>query len=167
MATPALVSLEEYLSTSYEDGDREYVDGEVLERNLGEIDHSDLQTSSIVYLRTRFRHLVWVGAEVRVQVKTRRFRVPDVAVVLGSKPEGRVITAPPFIVIEVLSPEDRADRVQLKIADYLEFGVAHIWVLDPETKTAVAYTRNGVTPLWSGSLLTSNPEIELPLSELF
>jgi hypothetical protein len=42
MPEPAtLISVEEYLSTSYEDGDREYLDGEVLERNI-ELPLSDL-----------------------------------------------------------------------------------------------------------------------------
>jgi Uma2 family endonuclease len=93
--------------------------------------------------------------------------VPDVTVVLGPKPSGSIVTSPPFIVIEVLSPEDRADRVQTKIADYLEFGVPNVWVLDPETKSAIAYTREGVIPVSEGSLRTANPVIELPLSELF
>jgi len=43
MATGTLVSVEEYLNTSYSP-DCDYVDGEVLERNLGEREHSELQT---------------------------------------------------------------------------------------------------------------------------
>ena len=43
MKATMLVPVEEYLRTSYRP-DRDYVDGEVLERNLGEHDHSDLQT---------------------------------------------------------------------------------------------------------------------------
>ena len=35
MNTGALVSVEEYLHTSYPDGDREYVDGRIVERNMG------------------------------------------------------------------------------------------------------------------------------------
>jgi hypothetical protein len=42
MATGSLVSVHEYLSTSYRP-DCDYVDGVVLERNLGETDHSLLQ----------------------------------------------------------------------------------------------------------------------------
>src|SRR5271166_821602 len=40
MAT-MLVSVDRYLCTSYPDGDREYVDGEIVERNGGEIDLGD------------------------------------------------------------------------------------------------------------------------------
>ena len=43
MSTVAVVSIEEYLSTSYRP-DCDYVDGEVRERNLGEYPHSNLQS---------------------------------------------------------------------------------------------------------------------------
>jgi Uma2 family endonuclease len=167
MGTATLTSVQQYLAMSFEDGDREYVDGEILERNLGEIDHSDLQGSIYFYLRAHYKHLVWIGPEVRVQVKARRFRVPDVTVMLGLKPEGRTIQNPPFIVIEVLLPEDRADRMQTKITDYLEFGVLNVWVLDPQSRTAVAYTPHGVVAVTDGMLRTGDPLIELPLTELF
>ena len=42
MATSALISVAEYLSTSYRP-DCDYVDGEVQERNLGEYDHGKPQ----------------------------------------------------------------------------------------------------------------------------
>jgi Uma2 family endonuclease len=167
MAKAALVSVEEYLHTSYEDGDREYVDGEVQERNLGEVDHSDLQTLLAIYLGSQYRGLLWIGVEVRVQVKARRFRVPDVTIVFGPKPGTRIVQEPPFIVVEVLSTEDRAARVQEKIADYIEFGVPNIWVLDPKKRTAVAYTREGIFPVFEGVLRATSPLVEVPMSELF
>ena len=42
MRTAALVSLEEYLATSYHP-DCDYVDGMLTERNVGQKDHSKLQ----------------------------------------------------------------------------------------------------------------------------
>ena len=162
-----MTTIEEYLSTSYEDGDREYVKGELLDRNVGEVQHSHAVGSSGYHLHSCYRGLAWVGFSVRVRVNDRSVRVPDVTVVLGAKPTGRIITLPPFIVIEVLSPEDRAYRIQEKITDYLGFGVKNIWVIDPETKTAVSYTQTGIVSISEGSLRTSDPEIELRLSELF
>ena len=38
-----LATVEDYLNTSYPDGDREYLDGAVVERNVGTPDHSALQ----------------------------------------------------------------------------------------------------------------------------
>ena len=51
-----------------------------VERNVGEIDHSDWQTAIAAYLRAHYSD-VWAGVEVRVQVRPTRFPVPDVTVV--------------------------------------------------------------------------------------
>ena len=63
MAIATLIPVEEYLHTSYEDGDREYVNGEVIERTLGDIDHTDLQSSASAYLRSHYKGLVWSGSK--------------------------------------------------------------------------------------------------------
>ena len=52
MASRTLISVEEYLRTSYRP-DCDYVDVEVLERNVGETDHSWLQTMLSAYLVAR------------------------------------------------------------------------------------------------------------------
>src|SRR5437763_15388311 len=109
MASRTLISVEEYLRTSYRP-DCDYVDGEVLERNLGEYDHSSTQKKLIVYFG--HREQTWgieVVPEQRVQVKPGRFRIPDVCVVLGRATE-QIFTKPPFLCIEVLSPDDRMSR---------------------------------------------------------
>ncbi|MCU1258680.1 MAG: hypothetical protein JWO80_1565 [Bryobacterales bacterium] len=167
MAISTAVSVADYLATSYEDGDREYVDGEVLERHVGELDHGNVQGNIYFYLRMKYEHLIWAGPEIRVQVKPSRFRVPDVTVMLGRKPSGAIIVQPPFIAIEVLSREDRAVDLQAKIQDYLEFGVVYVWVLNPITCTAATYTPNGVVSHRDGVLRTENPEIVVPLSSIF
>jgi len=165
-STTILVPVEEYLRTSFQDGDREYVDGRIVERNVGEIGHSDLQTSIAFYLRTHY-HNIWCGVEVRVQVRPTRFRVPDVTVVLGPKPAGRIIVTPPLLVVEVLSADDRAAELQEKIDDYLAFGIPCVWVVNPETRRAYIYTAEGMREAVGGVLRVSNPEIVVPLDELF
>lgn len=165
MSAGTAISVEEYLRTSYQDGDREYVDGQIVERNVGEIDHGDLQTSIALYLRERYKDY-WTAVEVRVQVKTTRFRVPDVSLVLGPRPRGRIITSPPFLVVEVLSPDDRAEYMEEKIADYLEFGVKYVWVVNPRTGRGHIHTAEGSREAKDGVLRTSDPAIELPLAEV-
>src|SRR5260370_19525319 len=123
MPSRTLVSVEEYLHTSYRP-DCDYVDGEIVERNLGELDHSDLKSEIVAYFRARKRRPgIYAFAEQRVQVSSRRFRIPDVCVVAGSKPTEQIFTAPPLIAIEVLSKDDRMAYMQEKIDDYLNFGV--------------------------------------------
>src|SRR5579864_5054858 len=106
MPAGTLVSVEEYLSTSY-DPDCDYVDGEVLERNLGEQDHSRLQGVLYAYLFNREKQWgIYVFPEQRVQVSRARFRVSDIYAVAGSRPIEQIFTQPPFLCIEILSPED-------------------------------------------------------------
>jgi Uma2 family endonuclease len=165
MRTAAGVSVEEYLKTSYEP-DCEYVDGEVIERNVGEIDHGGLQLIIGWWLKSRAKQLgIYAFSDTRVQVAPTRFRVPDV-VVATHRPRGRIFREPPFLCIEILSPEDRVSRTEEKIDDYLRFGVAYVWLIDPRQKRAWSYTRDGRQDAVS-ALTTSEPRIELPIAELF
>lgn len=130
-----MVSVEEYLNTPY-DPDCEYVDGELVERNWGEIDHSCLHGSASGWLSSRRKQFaIHVFLSVRTQVGPTRFRIPDIAVTTH-KPKGRILGEPPLLCIEVLSPEDRVSRMEQKIDDYLNFGVSYIWLIDPRKKLA-------------------------------
>lgn len=103
MPAGMLISVSEYLSTSY-DPDCDYVDGEVLERKVGELDHSRLQTVLLAYFFNRETQWgIYVIAEQRVQVSGTRFRVPEVCVVAGHKPNEQILTKPPLLCIEILS----------------------------------------------------------------
>src|SRR5579864_5517407 len=119
MATGTLVSVEEYLSTSYRP-DREYIDGVLLERNLGEWDHGNLQSAFIIFFYAqRKRWNVVAALEQRAQVKPTRFRIPDVCIVFGPGPYPQIVTKPPFICIEILSKDDTFDSMDERVDDYL------------------------------------------------
>lgn len=115
MPTAVLVPVSEYLEQTY-NPDCEYIEGILHERNVGEISHSDAQSAVNAYARHQIQGF-WSGVEVRVQIKADRYRIPDVTVVRGGKPSGRIITAPPEVVVEVLSPDDRAVDIMDKIDD--------------------------------------------------
>jgi Uma2 family endonuclease len=165
MTTATGVSVEEYLNTSY-DPDCEYVDGEVLERNMGEPDHAGLQGLILMWLGALEKQLgIYVWPEMRVQVAPTRFRVPDIAVTTW-KVKGRFLRQAPLLCVEVLSPEDRASRVEIRIDDYLKFGVPHVWMIDPRRRVAWSYTRDARREAVS-VLTTREPRIELPIADLF
>src|SRR5205807_5449888 len=72
-----------YLHDALPISDCDYVDGEVLERNWGERDHSWVQgivTAHFVVRRKEWK--ISVLPEMRVQVKPTRFRIPDICIVL-------------------------------------------------------------------------------------
>ncbi len=166
MSVVTTVPLSEYLNTSYRP-DCDYIDGELLERNVGEWDHSRLQALLTgCFLRLEKKLSILVVTEQRVQVKATRFRIPDVAVVFGPRPESGIVVRPPFLCIEVLSPEDRFTQVREKVADFLEFGVQYVWVIDPSTMFATVYTPDGVREVKDGILTTANPDITVNLNEL-
>ena len=81
--------------------------------------------------------------EQRVQVKARRFRVPDILVLTGP-PTGPIIKEPPFLCIEILSPSDRMAEMQERIDDYLDFGVRYVWLINPRKRRAFIYSSEGV-----------------------
>lgn len=78
MSTAALVSVSEYLNTSYRP-DQEMLDGRLIERNVGEYDHSNLQGALVAWMRHRqHESKIRVLPEQRIRVSATRFRVPDV-----------------------------------------------------------------------------------------
>jgi Uma2 family endonuclease len=131
-----LVSVNEYLNTSYRP-DREMLDGCLLERNLGEYDHSNLQGAMVAWLRQRQHEWnIRVLPEQRIRVATNRFRVPDICVIWRDQELEPVFTRPPLLCIEVLSRDDTLRSMQERVDDYRAFGVLHIWVLDPVKRRA-------------------------------
>jgi Uma2 family endonuclease len=165
MATATQVSVEEYLRTSYEP-DREYVDGEVLDRNVGEKGHSKVQWRLLFYLKPRESQWdVFVLHEWRLRLGERHYRVPDVCIVAGPEPAEEVLSTPPLVCIEILSPEDRMSRMKKKASSYLASGVRYVWILDPKTKQAFVYDGNGMREVRDGVIRAEH--IEVPLSEIF
>jgi Uma2 family endonuclease len=161
------VTVEEYLHTSYRP-DCDYVDGRVEERNLGEHDHGFLQAFlSALFTNNRTAWQVRTVTEVRTQVKGARFRVPDVSVLRADAPRDAIIRHPQLIAIEILSPEDRLNRLQEKVDDYLEFGVENIWIIDPETRKAWTADASGFHLAQNGELTVPGTLICVVLSKLF
>jgi len=166
MRPATLVPVEEYLTTSYE-VDCDYVEGALVERNVGERYHGLLEGEIYSYFRARRAEWsVYPFIEQRIQISSRRFRVADVCLVAG-KPVEQIFTKPPLVVVEILSPEDRMSRMLARIDDYLNFGVRYVWVIDSVSRRAHAYTAQGSQEVKDGILRTENPAIELRLGEIF
>ncbi len=166
MSTKVLMDVGEYLRTSFDGADCEYLDGKVVERNMGELPHGDVQFTLARLIWQAGRPLgVRVVTEVRIQISPTRYRIPDVSVWLAGDIGAGIPTKPPFLAIEVLSPEDRMTRIQRKIAEYLSIGVAWIWVVDPIEKNAICFSQSNPAGALTEMLRTDNPIIEIPLAK--
>lgn len=172
MSTKALMCVEEYLRTSFEGSDCEYLDGEIVERNMGELPHGDVQIVLATLLRRLRPQLgIRVVPEIRIQIHARRYRVADIAVWRDDNVGTGIPTAPPFLVVEILSPEDRPEdgmvRMLPKIQEYLGIGVEWAWIVDPREKGALCYSKKNPAGEVCEILHTENPVIEIPLDRAF
>ena len=116
-----LWTVREYLSTSWSP-DREFVDGRIEERNLGEKEHSLIQRYlTFLFMLKRAEWDVEVFPELRTQVAATNFRVPDVLVVRKGEAFDRYLTHPPLI-------EDIANQRNNRIT----VTTSNQFLLDPE-----------------------------------
>jgi Uma2 family endonuclease len=167
MASKLLMSVEEYLHTSFEAADCEYVDGEIVERNMGQTLHGTIQLwlgHMLLVLSTKLG--IRSAVEVRIRISASRYRIPDISVWRAETDIGEEIPkAPPFLAIEILSPDDRAIRMLEKIQEYFAAGVEWVWIIDPYERKAMICSHSNPAPQTSDVLRTENPAIEIALSE--
>ncbi len=146
------VPVDEYLSSVY-DPDVDFVEGELEDRHVGDEDHARLQQRVAQPLESG----QWaVTSGTRIRISPTRYRVPDVCVYERGAP---------WIVIEVLSPEDRMSRMQRKIEDYYTAGCPNIWLLDPWLRKA--YRFDGTAMVEVSRLASYEGRVSLSLPLLF
>jgi Uma2 family endonuclease len=170
------VSTEEYLSNpDYEKF--EYIDGHVVERNVGNELHCDIQAAFVeslrVYLRQQSAGKVYPEVRCRITARgSQRFYQPDVGVVLGPRRRGvAYIEHSPDIVIEIQSPCDSVPALLRKAKDYLGDGCRLVWLVLPDDRAVLAYRPGQEIELVSApEMLKAEdllPGFELSLEELF
>jgi len=80
-AQPLLISLEQYLHTTFPDVDREYRDGEITGRSAPDYSHGRVQGAIVAFfwvLRTELA--LFPCVETRMRLRSNLVRIPDVAV---------------------------------------------------------------------------------------
>jgi Uma2 family endonuclease len=139
MGTRAALSVEEYLHTSFPDLDKEYRDGQLVERSLPNSLHGRTQALIGAFFITIGKVLsLWACSETRMKIRQGVYLIPDVAVFHLIKP-ALVPDTPPLVAIEILSPDDRLTEVRAKFEDYRTWGVPHVWLVDPDSKRLFTY----------------------------
>jgi len=134
MASVTTLSIAEYLDTNY-DPDREYIDGELRERNVGKWDHARVQWMLASWFGNHEREWNITGStEQCVRVSDTRVRIPDL-VMLRPGPHPDILVDPPHHVVEILSPDDTYTDTQARAEDYRNMGVLTLWIIDPRTRT--------------------------------
>jgi Uma2 family endonuclease len=131
----------------------ELIDGEWVEKNMG-------AQAAIVGLNVNARIRDHAGAhqlglafssDVGYQIfadKPKRMRKPDGSFIRrgrlpGDKPPRGHLHIPPDLAIEVISPNDLAENIEERIADFLQAGTQLLWVLHPSTRTVYVFRQGG------------------------
>ena len=162
-----LVSVEEYLGSIYHP-DCEYIDGRIEERNLGQFDHALFQALlASLFTNNGQAWSIRTLTEWRAQVSSTHFRIPDVTVIRRGLPKEPILTHPPLIAIEILSPGDRRGQVEEKLDDYFAFGIENIWIFDTERRTVQIATPGGLQLVTNDELTVPGTPIRVVPSELF
>lgn len=165
-----------------DDGGRyELVDGELHEMTPAGFDHGDIAAEALVAIKNfvRARNLGKVlAAETGFTLRRGpdTVRAPDVAFVRADRVpprDGRVgfVELAPDLVVEVVSPGDRAAMVNAQALQWLDAGVRLVWVVYPQSASAVAHTPDGVAHVVRGDGVLDGgdvlPGFALPLRDLF
>lgn len=132
-----VVTAEEYLASTYRP-DLEYADQTLVERSVPNV--LDGLLALIVaehFRRHRATFHYDVLSEVRTQIIERmRYRIPDVLLCPLPLPKSGPITTVPWVVIEVLPPDDALKDMFERFRDFTVLGVHQIVLLDPHTSVA-------------------------------
>ena len=111
-------SVEEYLHTSFPDLDREYRDGELIERSSPDYPQGKTQLLLAAFFAAlRKRLSIFPCTETRMRIRSRRYVIPNLAVFWPDEPSG-VPDTTPLVAIEILSVNDRLSEVRDKLAEY-------------------------------------------------
>jgi Uma2 family endonuclease len=143
----------------------ELVDGEIIASPTG-MYHSEVSVR-VAYLLQRFLEDAPIGkvytSDVGIRLPGGNVRSPDACFVrLEKLPGGRSPKTYgeliPDLVVEVLSPSDRARQVADKIGEYLQWGVPLVWLVDPEKKTVTVFrSLTEVVKLAAEDVITAEP----------
>ena len=167
MSSSTLIPVSEYLHTIYRP-DRNYIDGHLVERNLGKREHAALQGILAGIFREYRRAWGVIGLpEQRVKVTQSNYRVTDLCVVRASDPRDPIVMDPPLIAIEILSDGDTLKKTHEEGQDYLRMGVEHFWIFDPIARKAFVGTSTTLAEPESGELSIPSTEIRLVLKDIF
>lgn len=170
MRTAALLSAEDFARVAPILGPAELVKGEIVPLSPGDIRHSRVTGNAFALLdahcRPRGLGRVLTGeAGVIVTRGPDTVRGADVVFIsYGRLPRDAAddgfLQVPPELVIEVLAKDTSWEKMEQKVAEYLDFGVELVWVLDPQTLTLRAY-RQGVPPdlLRDTDTVTADPHV--------
>lgn len=151
------------MRTSYSP-DREYRDGVLIERNVGDINHSSVQGGLVQYCRNRGKQWkIQAFPELRIRVRAEWYPIPDVCLYELPAPQEKVPSRMPLLWIEILSDDDKMIDVWDKARQVVECGSPYFWVINPNTLESELRTTSGMSLVPNQTLTIPDSPIVIPL----
>lgn len=165
---PGVLTAEDLLSLSLPDKQTELVRGRLVVREPPGYRHGVIALK-ITRLIANFVHDHDLGIVVAAETGFKLFRDPDTvraadAAFVGrhrapDPPPSGYLELAPDLVVEVVSPNDRAGEVQGKVSDWLTAGSRLAWVIDPGRRRAIVYREDGSVDLLANQDLLSGEQV--------
>ncbi|MBT9314514.1 Uma2 family endonuclease [Leptothoe spongobia] len=167
------LTLPEFLALPETKPASEYIDGKIIQKPMPKGRHSRLQGKLCAAINqvAEDSKLAYAFPELRCSFGGRS-TVPDVAVFLweripftatGEVPDN--FDLPPDWTIEILSPDQRPNKVLGNILHCLEHGSHLGWFIDPDDLSILVFQAQQQPVLWqSDQALPVSPELELTLT---
>ena len=181
MTTRTLVTADELLRMP-DDGKRyELIEGELIEMAPAGGRHGNIGVRIVGFLfqyiyKTNLGELFGADTGFFLQRDPDTIRAPDAAFIAMERippdgiPSGFIDTIPD-LVVEVVSPSDRAGQVQAKIEQWIKHGVKLVWLVHPEQRSITVYrSLSEVHVLHEGDTLTGGqvlPGFSCAVSDIF
>jgi Uma2 family endonuclease len=154
MATKTLLTVKDYAALDEPAGVRyELSDGELIVTPSASHFHNKIcdQLTVRFYAFPDLDKLGEVTSETDVKLLGEVVRRPDVAFISKERLEGvdldqSPLPVAPDLAIEIVSKNDRADDLMLKVSQYLEAGAKAVWLMYPNTRLAYRYVPGKLEP---------------------
>ena len=179
MSPPALLTADELQHFYVPDKRVELVRGLLVVRELPGMRHArvamDLALALGAHVRAAALGRVYAEAGFKLASNPDTVRGPDIAFISRGRipdpePTGFAGFAPD-LVVEVISPGDRAGEVLAKVADWISAGTRVVWVLDPARRVARVYRADGTEQILTADESLDGgdvvPDFSCPLREIF
>jgi Uma2 family endonuclease len=101
-----------------------------------------------------------------MQLGPRKIKKPDVVLAEAPLPDEEVLTSPPYLCVEIMSPDDTMAGMQDWIDDYLQFGVPNVWVIGPWKHWGWRVTADGWATATDSVMRTSDGKVAMPIKDV-
>lgn len=159
----------------------ELVDGVLVEKTMGYREgYVAMLIGTILQNFVAPRKLgVVAGTDGMMRLAPGLVRIPDVSFCRWEQfPNRKVPRTPipdihPDLAVEVLSQSNTDQEMDDKLEDYFDSGASLVWLVDPETRSALVFTspsRESATRLVEGQSLDGGnvlPGLAIPLTDIF